>query len=48
MTGVDFLRARAAVAPERHRDVSQVLDVVGMPLETARSPIGTMSGGQFQ
>jgi zinc transport system ATP-binding protein len=48
ITGVDFLRARAALAPLPAVDVSRVLDLVGVPPEISRQPIGTMSGGQFQ
>ncbi len=48
ITGVDFLRARAALAGEPVVNVSRVLSLVGVPLEIAQQPIGTMSGGQFQ
>jgi len=48
ITGVDFLSARAAVAHKPVTDFSSVLTPVGIPLEVARQPIGTMSGGQFQ
>ena len=59
ITGVDFLRARAALAPgsvdsgqqkrqESRAAVSRVLDLVGMPRAAAEQPIGTLSGGQFQ
>jgi zinc transport system ATP-binding protein len=48
LTGVDFLRARAALAQKRMADVDRVLGLVGVPPEVARGPIGTMSGGQFQ
>jgi zinc transport system ATP-binding protein len=48
MTGVDFLRARAALAREHVADVSRALSLVGVPPEIAEHPIGTMSGGQFQ
>jgi len=48
MTGIDFLRARAALAQKHVVDVSRVLGLVGVPLEIAQHPIGTMSGGQFQ
>jgi zinc transport system ATP-binding protein len=47
MTGIDFLRARAALV-RPIVDISNVLDLVGVPLEIAHHPIGTMSGGQFQ
>jgi zinc transport system ATP-binding protein len=48
ITGVDFLSARAAVAHKPAADFSSVLTPVGIPLEVAHQPIGTMSGGQFQ
>jgi len=48
ITGVDFLSARAAVAHKPAVDFSSVLAPVGIPLEVAQQPIGTMSGGQFQ
>ena len=58
MTGVDFLRARAALVPHaigsrrkrRVRDatVSRVLDLVGVPRAAAGQSLGTLSGGQFQ
>lgn len=48
ITGVDFLRARAAVADVPSSEVRRVLDLVALPGETASQPIGTLSGGQFQ
>ncbi len=48
ITGVDLLSARAAVAHKPAHDMSSALALVGMPLEVAQRPIGTMSGGQFQ
>lgn len=48
ITGLDFLRARAALAHKAMADVERVLGLVGVPLEIARGSIGTMSGGQFQ
>ncbi len=48
VTGVDFLRARTALAGNSTADVVRVLDLVGVPLQIAKQPIGTMSGGQFQ
>ena len=48
ITGIDFLRARAAVAHKPSLDISSVLTLVGIPLEVAQRPIGIMSGGQFQ
>ena len=48
ITGVDFLRARAALARESDDSVSRTLAQVGVPPDVARQPIGTLSGGQFQ
>ena len=48
ITGVDFLKARAAVAHKQTLEISSVLNMVGIPLEVAQRPIGAMSGGQFQ
>jgi zinc transport system ATP-binding protein len=48
ITGIDFLRARTALARKHAIDFSRALHLVGVPLEIARQPIGTMSGGQFQ
>jgi len=48
ITGVDFLRARAVVAGKLVKSISAVLSSVGVALEVAQQPIGTMSGGQFQ
>ena len=48
LTGIDFLRAKAAVAGAPRADVDRMLSLVGLPLASARDPIGTLSGGQFQ
>jgi zinc transport system ATP-binding protein len=48
ITGLDFLRARAALARQSDANVARSMDLVGMSPEIARQPIGTMSGGQFQ
>lgn len=48
ITGVDFLRARVAVARKSVASISEFLTLVGLPLGVARQPIGAMSGGQFQ
>lgn len=48
ITGFDFLRARVALAGNRAQDISSMLMQIGLPLEVARRPIGTLSGGQFQ
>jgi zinc transport system ATP-binding protein len=48
LTGMDFLRARAALAETSAVNASDTLDMVGIPRGGASQPIGTMSGGQFQ
>ena len=48
ITGVDFLRARAALARESDANVSRALALVGVSPEVAQRPIGVLSGGQFQ
>jgi zinc transport system ATP-binding protein len=59
MTGVDFLRARAALVPrpvnsrpsarqDRNATVFRALELVGVSRSAADQPIGTLSGGQFQ
>lgn len=48
MTGLDFLRARAAVAREHVIDVTHALSLADVSAEIADHPIGTLSGGQFQ
>jgi zinc transport system ATP-binding protein len=48
ITGVDFLRARAALARESDANVSRALALVGVSTGVAEQPIGTLSGGQFQ
>jgi zinc transport system ATP-binding protein len=48
VTGLDFLRAKQALAPAGRDELWYVLDLVGLPLAMAARPIGTLSGGQFQ
>lgn len=48
VTGLDFLRAKAAVARVPMADVERTLALVSLPPEVATQPIGTLSGGQFQ
>jgi zinc transport system ATP-binding protein len=48
LTGLDFLRARAALAGKPEANLRQVLDLVAISPEIARQTIGTLSGGQFQ
>lgn len=48
ITGLDFLRARAALARESDANVSRALALVDVAPAVAAQPIGTLSGGQFQ
>lgn len=48
MTGLEFLRARAAVAREHVIEVTHALSLVDVSPEIAGHPIGMLSGGQFQ
>jgi zinc transport system ATP-binding protein len=48
ITGVDFLRAHAALAGASDATVSRTLELVGVPSTAGEQPIGTLSGGQFQ
>ena len=51
MTGIDFLRARAALAadlPDKATVIDRVLALVGMTKAAAAQTLGTFSGGQFQ
>jgi zinc transport system ATP-binding protein len=48
ITGLDFLQARASLAPSRKHLIAQSLASVGLPSQIARQPIGNFSGGQFQ
>lgn len=48
VTGLDFLRARAALAHESEASVAHVIDLVGFGAEIVYRPIRTMSIGQFQ
>jgi len=48
VTGLDFLRAKAAVARVGPGAVSQVLARVGLEPPLLERPIGALSGGQFQ
>lgn len=48
VTGMDLLRARAALARKRDATFVRTLDLVGVPRAAAGQPIGTLSGGQFQ
>ena len=48
VTGVDFLRAKAAVSHAPDADIRRAVDLVNLPPDVAAQPIGTFSGGQFQ
>ena len=48
VTGLDFLRARVALARASSSEIPSVLNLVGMSTKTAAQPIGVLSGGQFQ
>ena len=48
VTGTDFLRAHGRLTQASKTDISRVLDLVGISTEVSGSPIGTLSGGQFQ
>jgi len=48
ITGLDFLRARAALTKGAPANISRALSLVGVSQEVAGQPIGTLSGGQFQ
>jgi len=48
ITGRDFLHARASLARGSASEIERVLELVGISNAVSRSPIGTLSGGQFQ
>ena len=48
LNGRDFLRARAALAGSSREMQLEALRSVGLAEETLSTPIGNMSGGQFQ
>jgi zinc transport system ATP-binding protein len=48
ITGIDFLRAKSAVARAGGKEVSRALELVNLAPDLAGRPIGTLSGGQFQ
>lgn len=48
ITGLEFLRARAALAGQQLTDAHEPLAAVGLPAEMGRRSIGALSGGQFQ
>jgi zinc transport system ATP-binding protein len=48
LTGLDFLRARGALADGDPARLLDALALVGVPPDVAQRPIGVLSGGQFQ
>jgi zinc transport system ATP-binding protein len=48
ITGRDFLRAKAAIARASEAEIRRALDLVSLLPETAATPIGAFSGGEFQ
>jgi zinc transport system ATP-binding protein len=48
ITGVDFLRARAAISRSDDSTIARALTAVGLSMEACRQSIGALSGGQFQ
>ena len=48
ITGIDFLRAKAAVSRAPESDVRRALEMVNLAPELAARPLSTFSGGQFQ
>ncbi|MGA2717275.1 MAG: metal ABC transporter ATP-binding protein [Bryobacteraceae bacterium] len=48
ITGRDFLATQKTLAAVSDADIYQALTLVGISPEVTRTPIGTLSGGQFQ
>ena len=48
ITGVDFLRARAAFNRSADAAIAPALSAVGLALPVCRQSVGSLSGGQFQ
>jgi zinc transport system ATP-binding protein len=48
ISGLDFLRARAAVDGRSHGAIDDVLSLVGLSGTASEQSIGSLSGGQFQ
>jgi len=48
IAGTDFLKARASIARASESEIARVLALAGISGEVARTPIGELSGGQFQ
>ncbi|MFI5177053.1 MAG: metal ABC transporter ATP-binding protein [Vicinamibacterales bacterium] len=48
LTGLDFLRARAALDHTPAGEIARVLALVGLTDRTSRQSVGVLSGGEFQ
>jgi zinc transport system ATP-binding protein len=48
VTGIDFLRAKAAVTGASRDEIAQALALVRVGPSASKQPIGALSGGQFQ
>jgi zinc transport system ATP-binding protein len=48
ITGRDMLHAKAAVSGTSRAEAARALELVNLPEDVAKQPIGTFSGGQFQ
>jgi zinc transport system ATP-binding protein len=48
ITALDFLATRKTLTAVSDKDISQMLTLVGISSEVTKTPIGTLSGGQFQ
>jgi len=48
ITGRDFLATQKTLAAVSDADISNALTLVGISAEVMKTPIGTLSGGQFQ
>ncbi len=48
LTGLDFLRARAAIGRAAPEEIPRVLQAVGLGERTVRQSVGALSGGEFQ
>jgi zinc transport system ATP-binding protein len=48
ITALDFLATRKTLTALSDTDISRTLELVGIPPKATKTPIGTLSGGQFQ
>jgi zinc transport system ATP-binding protein len=48
ITGIDFIKARIALAGTSTEGISEVLSSVGLTASAGKLPIGALSGGEFQ